>query len=140
MRRAHPHQISLLARFSVPAVCCSVAQLLQRQFTSACDHQSDRGVPAARLLPSFLAQFRQLRLSVQGGANGAAAAHSLAEPDATTPAAEAAEAAEAADGVAAHSDDHVHPTQSAANSARGSADDGDDDGDGGAQRMSISPL
>jgi len=141
VRRADPNQIAHLTRFSLSTVCCSIAQLLQRHFISACDHQSDRGVPAARLLPSFLAQFRQLRLSVQGGANGAAADHSTADSGAAAGQPPAAEAAEAAGGVAARSDVHDHAVQADANSAADSADDGGDggDGDGGAQRMSISP-
>jgi len=129
------HFIRLCA--SLTANCCSIAQLLQRQFISACDHQSDRGVPAARLLPAFLAHFRQLRLHVHGGANGAAADHSTADSGAAAGQPPAvAEAAEAAGGVAAHSDVHDHAAQADSNSAADSADDG---GDGGAQRMSISP-
>ena len=113
--RCHAHVPALgsIGRSLHLAVCaslsanyCSTAQLLQRHFISACDHQSDRGVPAARLLPSFLAQFRQLRLHVQGGANGAAADLSTADSGAAAGEPPAAEAAEAADGAAAHSDDH----------------------------------
>ena len=126
----------------MPAVCCLIAQLLQRQFISACDHQSDRGVPAARLLPSVLAHFRQLRLHVHGGANGATAnSLSPAGPGAVAgQSIAAAVAAQVADGAAAQSDDRDHAAQSDSNSAAGSADDGSDgDGDGDAQRMNINP-